>query len=146
MRILLSVLVGLIICAAAAAGIYQYRAVPSPTVTATPQTERNAVPPATPPSTDQKSDTSAPADQSTDASPAQTTGNTPAIDQPTPIPPTPLEPRTVKTESIVPTPDEGAGTMAQQNVPAKTHMKKRKKHVAYPKKRQPSTRSAATGR
>jgi len=97
MRIAFSVLVGLIICAAGAAGIYYYPVAQSPAVSATPQTEQTVVNPA-----------ASQAEQKTDAAPA--------TEQPvtSPIPPAALPPRVVKTETIAPLPDGAAGTMAQQ--------------------------------
>src|SRR3954465_13344692 len=109
MRILLSVLVGLTICAATAAGIYQYRGV-STSITTMPEIGPNLVPPATPPQMGQTSDAaSAQADHHTDAPPAETSGSPAAIDQPTPLSPIPAPQRTVTTESI--TPPATTGTM-----------------------------------
>ena len=120
MRIALSALAGLMICVAAATGIYYYPVAPPPAIKPTPQDEQVINPPA--PSQ---------ADQTTEAPPA--------VEQPvsSPVQPAPLPPRIVKTESITPPPDGAAGSLAQQTntaANAQLKVKKHKKKLVRPKK------------
>jgi len=133
MRIVLSLLAGLVICAAAA-GFYYFRVAQShTTVTATPHVEQTVDNPALSTQTEQKTDQT---EQKIDVPTAMEQPVQPA---PAPIPPTPLPPKIVKTERIAPLPDGADGMMAQHGntPPAIAHIKtkKHKKRVAHSKKR-----------